>query len=250
MTGVERLKFVIAYDGRPFEGWQSQLRGNTVQDHIERALKTISGTRIALHGSGRTDTGVHALGQIAHADVPAQRLSSEKWTAALNGHLPPEIRILRTSRATADFHARFGARGKIYRYRIWNAAVLHPLERGRAWHVPAPLDLNTLAECARLLEGTHNFAGFAANRRDATASSAVRTVRTVAVRRRGALITLRFEANGFLYKMVRLLTGTIVRCAEGKMDPRKITELLAQKGDRKTSFAAPAEGLDLVRGLY
>jgi tRNA pseudouridine38-40 synthase len=248
---MERVKLWIAYDGAPFEGWQSQARGNTVQDHIERAFKPICGTRIAVHGSGRTDTGVHALSQVAHVDVPARRLPPEKWTSALNAHLPPEIRILRTSRANPKFHARFQARGKIYLYRIWNAAVLPPFERGRAWHLPTPLDLATLRTCAEMIEGRHDFAGFAANRRGGTASvSSVRTVRRISLQRRGALITLRFEADGFLYKMVRLLTGTIVRCAQGRMDPQIIRELLARNGQRKTSFAAPAEGLYLARVLY
>jgi tRNA pseudouridine38-40 synthase len=250
VTTVQRLKFLIAYDGRPFEGWQSQARGNTVQDHIERALQKICGARVIVHGSGRTDTGVHALGQVAHADIPAGRLSTEKWTAALNGHLPGEIRVLRTTRAPSSFHARFQARGKIYVYRIWNAAVFHPLERGRAWHLPGPLDLDTLRACARMLEGTHDFGGFAANRRGATASSSVRTVRRIKVRRRGALLTLHFEADGFLYKMVRLMTGTIVRCAQGKMESHVIKELLAGKGARKTSFAAPPDGLYLARVFY
>ena len=248
---MERLKLWIAYDGAPFEGWQSQARGNTVQDHLERAFQPICGTRIVVHGSGRTDTGVHALGQVAHVDVPARRLPPEKWTSALNAHLPPEIRILRTRRASAQFHARFQTRGKIYLYRIWNAAVLPPFERGRAWHLPMVLDLQTLRTCAQMLVGTHDFAGFAANRRGRSASaSSVRTVRRIALQRRGALITLRFEADGFLYKMVRLLTGTIVRCAQGRMDSQIIRELLARKGERKTSFAAPAEGLYLARVLY
>jgi len=250
-VGTERLKLFIAYAGAPFEGWQSQARGNTVQDHIERAFKIICGIRIGLHGSGRTDTGVHALGQVAHADVPAQRLPPDKWTSALNAHLPPEIRVLRTTRTKANFHARFQARGKIYVYRIWNAAVLHPLERGRAWHLPAPLHLETLQACARLLEGKHDFAGFAARRANKTeAASSVRTIRQILLRRRGSLITLHFEADGFLYKMVRLLTGTMVRCAQGKMDPNVIRDLLAQKEKRKTSFAAPAAGLYLMRVLY
>jgi tRNA pseudouridine38-40 synthase len=175
----------------------------------------------------------------------------------LNAHLPGEIRILRISRASPNFHARFQARGKIYLYRIWNGPVLPPVERGRAWHLPAPLDLQTLRRCAQMLEGTHDFAGFAANRRErqtrrssSPPSSSVRTVRCIGLQRRGALLTLRFAADGFLYKMVRLMTGTLVRCAQGRMPPETIRELLTHQGARKTSFAAPPDGLYLVRVLY
>lgn len=244
-----RLKLWIAYDGRPFRGWQSQAGGNTIQDRIEDAFERICGVRIPIHGSGRTDTGVHALGQVAHADVPRRKFPVPKWTGALNGHLPPEIRVLRVQAASAGFHARFQARGKVYAYRIWNAPVLHPLEFGRAWHVHTPLDLDIFKECARLLEGVHDFAGFAA-RRGAGQLDSVRNLRRIDVRRRGPLIVLRFEADGFLYKMVRLLTGTMVRCAQGRAACEWIRQLLEARGRRKTSFAAPAAGLYLMRVLY
>lgn len=248
---ILRLRLLIAYDGRPFRGWQSQATKDAVQDHLEAAFANTIGEKISVQGSGRTDAGVHALAQVAHADVPAERLEVAAWQGALNNFLPPEIRVLRVRRAAADFHARFSAVGKIYTYRIWNSSYLHPLEIGRAWHMPSALDLEVLQAGLKLFEGKHDFAGFAANRAPGfAAEDTVRTVREITLTRRGELLTLRFEGEGFLYKMVRLLTGTAVRCAQGRAELTFIRELLADKGARKTSFAAPAEGLYLTRVLY
>ena len=244
-----RLRLRLAYDGRPFRGWQSQAGGDAVQDRVEQAFMRVGGQRIVVHGSGRTDAGVHALGQVAHADVPRGFLPPVKWHAALNANLPPEIRVLRCTRAAADFHARFQARGKTYLYRIHAAPIFPPLEIGRAWHVPGPLDLAVLRACAQQLTGKHDFAGFAANRGHAPAST-VRTLRELHRTARGPRVTLRFTGDGFLYKMVRLLTGTLIRCAQGRMEPSFLDTLLTSGGHPKTHFQAPAEGLYLTRVLY
>jgi tRNA pseudouridine38-40 synthase len=246
-----RLRLLIAYDGRPFRGWQSQATRDAVQDHLEAAFARTIGEKVSVQGSGRTDAGVHALAQVAHADVPAARLPIPAWPGALNNFLPPEIRVLRVTRAPANFHARFDARGKIYTYRIWNAPYLHPLEIGRVWHMPSPVDLDILRAGIAALEGKHDFAGFAANRAPGyAAEDTVRTIHRITLTRRGELLTFRFEGDGFLYKMIRLLTGTLVRCAQRRAELAFIHELLASKGARKTSFAAPAEGLYLTRVLY
>jgi tRNA pseudouridine38-40 synthase len=249
---VERLKLLVAYDGRPFTGWQSQARRNGVQDHLESALAKITGTDIRVHGSGRTDAGVHALGQVAHIDVSANQYAPATWLAALNANLPAEIRILRVQAVPGGregFHARYSASGKRYDYRIWNETWLHPMEIGRVWHVPNPVDLALLREGAELLIGRHDFAGFAANRGKEVPDT-VRTITELKVARRGPLITLHVTGTGFLYKMVRLLTGTLVRVGQGKVPVECITELLASKGRKKTQFAAPAEGLYLARVFY
>ncbi len=248
-TRTTRLRLLLAYDGRPFRGWQSQAGGDAVQDRLEQAFMRVGGQRIVVHGSGRTDAGVHALGQVAHADVPHGFLPPVKWHAALNANLPPEIRVLRCTRAAADFHARFQARGKTYLYRIHAAPIFPPLEIGRAWHVPGPLDLTVLRACAQKLTGKHDFAGFAANRGHAPTST-VRTLREIHLTARGPLLTLRFTGDGFLYKMVRLLTGTLIRCAQGRMEPSFLDTLLTSGGHPKTHFQAPAEGLCLARVLY
>ena len=250
-AAILRLRLLIAYDGRPFRGWQSQATKDAVQDHLEAAFANTIGEKVSVQGSGRTDAGVHALAQVAHADVPADRLTVEAWRGALNNFLPNEIRVLRVTRAAPEFHARFDARGKIYTYRIWNETYLHPMEIGRAWHMPSPLDMDTLRAGADLYLGRHDFAGFAANRSPGfAAEDTVRTIHQIHITHRGALLTLRFEGDGFLYKMIRLLTGTLVRCAQGREKLDFIRDILTAKSGRKTSFAAPAEGLYLTRVIY
>ncbi len=247
-----RLKLLIAYDGRPYCGWQRQTNGESVQACVERALARIAGAPVVVHGAGRTDAGVHATGQVAHADVPASRLSAGQWQAALNANLPAEIRILRAARGPADFHARFSAKGKLYVYRLWNDSFLHPLEIERAWHVPRRLDMDRMREAAGALEGTHDFSGFSAAPTGGAApqSDRVRTVFSIRLRRRGRLVALHFHGSGFLYKMVRMLAGSIVRCGEGRGDSEWIASVLTSGGERKTQFAAPAAGLYLAKVFY
>src|SRR5712691_4532271 len=213
---MRRLKLIVAYDGSPFAGWQSQTHQNTVQDHIERAFRTLTGERVRVHGAGRTDAGVHAIGQCAHVDLAEVKLSLARWPKALNAHLPPTIRVLRCAFVAKTFHARLSAKGKIYRYRIWSAPVLPPLEYGRAWHVASPLDFEGLKAAASQFVGTHNFAAFTANR-GTHEKNTVRTINSVRVRRRGPCLTIEFAGEGFLYKMARLMVGSIVQCAAGKI---------------------------------
>lgn len=247
---VRRLRMTIVYDGSAFRGWQSQAHGNTIQDHIESAFaKLCGGERIVVHGSGRTDAGVHALGQVAHADVPAaDRHTPDRWRGALNAHLPDAIRVQSVRVVPASFHARFSVRGKVYRYRIWNDPVLDPFEKGRVWHLPDALDSDALQKASHLFIGRHDFAAFAANRRTPVEDT-IRTIRRIVLRRRGSLWTLDFEGDGFLYKMVRLLTGTMVRCAQGRLTMERITNFL-EGNHGKPHFVAPAEGLYLMRVMY
>ena len=245
----DRLKLIVAYDGAGFGGWQSQSHQNTVQDQLERAFKRVTGKRVRVHGAGRTDAGVHALAQCAHVDLPNRRLSPTDWPNALNAFLPPTIRILRSRYVSPTFHARFSAKGKIYQYRIWAAAVLPPLEFKRAWHVSTPLDFNLLEEAATLFVGRHDFAAFAANRGQLEKST-IRTIHSIHVRHRGSLITIEFNGDGFLYKMARLITGALVRCALAKTDLSKIKAELESGRPIGSRVAAPAEGLFLIRVIY
>jgi tRNA pseudouridine38-40 synthase len=242
-----KVKLLIAYDGTPFDGWQSQAGGGAVQDVIEGALKKISGARVVLHGSGRTDAGVHALGQCAHIEVEGS-LSPADWQRALNANLPPTVRILQARRVADDFHARFDAKGKIYRYLIRNAAVLPPHEVDRVWNVPHVLDLEMLREAAKIFEGRHDFAAFSANR-GATVRDTHRAVREVSVSQKGTLLTLTFEGEGFLYKMVRMMAGAIVRAAQGREEVEGLRQRLAHAGPR-WNHVAPAGGLYLVKVFY
>ncbi len=246
---MQRLKMIVAYDGASFSGWQSQANGNTIQDHLERAFAGVSGMDVRVHGSGRTDAGVHALAQTAHADVPQSRLTPERWLSALNASLPPQIRVLVCRRVARTFHARFSAKGKVYRYRIWNAAVLPPFERDRAWHISSELDVRVIERTARVFVGRHDFAGFAANR-GAPPRETVRTIRSAKVCCVGDCITIEFEGDGFLYKMVRLMAGAQIRCALGKDSAVQIATNLASPKKNHARLVAPAQGLYLVRVRY
>ena len=159
-----RLKLIVSYDGAEFAGWQSQASRNTIQDRLEKAFHRIVSKPVRVHGAGRTDAGVHALAQCAHVDLPERRYEPERWVSALNGLLPPAIRILRCRFVSQEFHARFSAKGKTYRYRVWNAAVLPPFESGRAWHIVNTLDFESIVRAAKGFCGEHDFASFSANR--------------------------------------------------------------------------------------
>lgn len=246
----DRIRLTLAYDGAAFSGWQSQSGGAGVQDAVERAITRVTKQSTRIHGAGRTDAGVHALAQVAHFDAPSTlHLAPKEWMRALNANLPNEVRVLRVAQAPADFHARFSARGKIYRYEIHRAAVLPPLHFRRAWHVPQPLDLARLREAARLFEGRHDFGAFAANR-GAPVADTVRSIRSVRVSASGSSITLTFEGDGFLYKMVRMLVGAMVRVALERESAGRIHTLLENPKSAKWTHVAPADGLYLVRVLY
>ena len=246
---LHRLKLTLSYDGKPFQGWQSQKNRSAVQDHLEAAFRRLSGERVAVHGAGRTDAGVHAVRQCAHVDVERGKLTPDAWLRALNGFLPSEIRVLAVRPVPTTFHARFSAKGKVYRYRIWNAPVLPPLELGRAWHRPRPLDLDKMRRAAVKFKGRHDFASFGANRGEPV-DDTVRTIRSVRVASKSGLLTLTFEGNGFLYKMVRLMTGTLVRCGEGSATATDVARLLRSKGKERAVHSAPAKGLFLVKVIY
>jgi tRNA pseudouridine38-40 synthase len=244
-----RLKLVVSYDGASFAGWQSQSHRNTIQDHLERAFEHVAGRPVRVHGAGRTDAGVHALAQCAHVDLATKILPPARWMEALNALLPPAIRVMRCQYVSNDFHARLLAKGKIYRYRIWSAPALPPFEYGRAWHVPHALDLKLLKLAAKHFVGTHDFAGFAASC-GRPEKSTIRTIYSVRVRQKGPWVTIEFDGDGFLYKMVRLIVGSLVKCSLGKMRIEDVTARLHSGQVGSARFAAPAEGLFLVRVRY
>ena len=245
----QRLKLIVAYDGAAFAGWQSQRHRNTVQDRLEQAFQKIGEAPFRIHGAGRTDAGVHALAQCAHVDLPNRRLSTEHWRKALNAVLPTTVRISRCHYVSQNFHARFSATGKLYRYRIWAAPILPPLECGRAWHIPSPLDVDLLKAGGERFLGKHDFAGFAASR-GKKQEDTVRTIRSVRVRKTGPQITIETVGDGFLYKMVRLMVGAMVEVGRKKIEPKEISVRLGSSRVDSARFVAPAEGLYLVKIWY
>lgn len=243
-----RLRLLIAYHGASHEGWQSQRGGRTVQDRLENAFFELCGLRVAVHGAGRTDAGVHANGQCAHADVPDNQIASARWAHALNARLDPSIRILATSEVADDFHARFQASGKHYRYRIWNAPALPPLLRDRAWHFPGPLNRAALREAARMFEGVHDFAAFSA-RRSGSERHTQRLIDSITIHTANDEIVMDFRAPGFLYKMVRIVTAAIVRYAAGRCTLDDLRGRL-DRGSPTFCHTAPAQGLCLEEVFY
>lgn len=250
-----RLKLVIAYDGRPYNGWQSQACGNTVQDFILRALEEVAKRPVKLQGSGRTDTGVHALGQIAHFDAPPElSMNACNWVPALNCKLPATIRIMACEEVPADFHSRFSATGKIYRYDLCTEPVLPPLKAGLAWHLPRLLDAAVLEQALGLFRGRHDFHGFAAYRgNEQPDMDWFRTIHRADLETLADGYRITFVGDGFLYKMVRLLTGAAVHAAQGRIRMDDLAALLDQAPGLplgKSPNCAPADGLYLQQVLY
>jgi tRNA pseudouridine38-40 synthase len=248
---MPRFKLVVAYDGTRYAGWQVQQTGTGVQEKVESALARLFPGRPRLHSSSRTDTGVHALGMVAHFEVPAAqcRMTPRKLALAVNAHLPDDIRILSAVRAAPAFHARFSAVGKQYRYFVWNHFAMNPLLRHSAWHVTRALDVKAMRAAAPLFVGRHDFQSFAANP-GYRKKSTERTVRRCDLKRNGPLLTFLIEGDGFLYKMCRGLVGTLVQVGLGKFTAADIKTMLAKRDRRVAGMTAPAHGLVLWKVFY
>lgn len=241
------IRLTLEYDGTAYGGWQRQDNAMTVQQRVEEALEALTGKRHTVAGAGRTDAGVHALGQVCHFHTDAP-VPPERFAMALNTHLPPDIRAIESRRAAEDFHARRDARGKRYRYTIFSRPSAPALERGRAWHVAAPLDAPAMARAAAMLVGTHDFRGFM----DAGSPvrSTVRTLLRAEVTQCAPFVYLDFEGTGFLYHMARVMAGTLAEIGQGKRPERSVSDILAARDRQLAGVTAPARGLCLVRVLY
>lgn len=250
-----RLKLTIAYDGRPYSGWQSQAGGNTVQDFVQTAMSEVAKQPLRLHGSGRTDTGVHALAQIAHFDAPdGSSMNPFNWVPALNCKLPATIRIMACEEVESDFHSRFSAIGKVYHYDLCTDPVLPPLKAGVAWHLPRLLDADALRESLAAFLGRHDFHGFAAYRgNELPDMDWYRTIHRADVTELSDGYRVTWAGDGFLYKMVRLMTGAAVHAAQGRMRLDDLAAMLDQPPGLphgKSPLCAPADGLFLQEVLY
>ncbi|MFA6916152.1 MAG: tRNA pseudouridine(38-40) synthase TruA [Parachlamydiales bacterium] len=243
-------KMVLAYDGTPFGGWQIQPQITSIQQLVNEALTTILRQPAYVVGSGRTDAGVHALAQTAHFHT-SKPIPLFKVLGSLNGLLPPQIRIKEIVPVSNDFHARYSATKKIYRYHLTLNPLANPFTRLYSWHISAPLDLAALHQAIPYFVGTHDFCSFA-NIRD---SSKPETDTTRTIYRLDAITTsdglaLEFEGNGFLYKMVRNITGCLIEVGKKKRSADDIPALLSARNRTATGSAAPAHGLFLVDVLY
>ncbi len=246
---ARRYRMTVSYDGSGYAGWQVQPDQRTIQEALERAVERLTGEWTRVCGSGRTDRGVHAVGQVAHFDLQAPRMSLRRFQKGLNGVLRPDIRVLRLSYAPFDFDARRSARGKEYRYFICNAPLLPPFERLYRAHEKRPLDIRAMRATARRLVGTHDFAAFSANpKRDIDGT--VRTLRSLTIRAEGPEVCIIARGDGFLYKMVRSLAGFLMRVGVGEVSPEDATPILDSKRRTAAVPTASPAGLFLWKVTY
>ncbi len=241
-------KLILQYDGSRYDGWQRQ--GNTartIQGKLEGVLSRLAGEPVEVHGAGRTDAGVHALGQVASVKLPGAMPAAEVMACA-NRYLPEDIAVVDACEADERFHARLAARGKVYRYRLRLGPVPDVFRRKYQFRLEEPLDLEAMERAAALLTGTHDYRSFCADRR--YKKSTVRTVHAIEFHRDGPDLAVTFRGTGFLYHMVRILMGTLLEVGRGERDAESMTAVLAAKDRSAAGATAPAQGLTLVEVLY
>lgn len=250
---MRNLRLVIAYDGTDFHGWQRQPKLPTVQGLLEKKIRETIGQRVALHGSGRTDAGVHASGQVANFETEC-RVPCSNLRNALNHALPPGVRVRRVDEAPQDFHARYSARAKTYRYRIYQGKVCPPFLWRFAYQVAAPLKVASMSRAAAAIIGKHDFTSFAASGGvdDAADRSKVREIFSSSIfwKPRLRLLTFEVRGSGFLHHMVRNLAGTLIEIGSGKRAVEDMGRILEARDRRMAGPTAPANGLCLVRVEY
>jgi len=245
---AQRYKITIEYDGTDFVGWQAQKNGPSVQDALEGAIFAFSGEKLRLIAAGRTDAGVHALGQVAHFDLE-KKLAPYKVMAAINAHLKgARVAVLKAEAVAGDFNARFSATKRHYLYRILNRKGPPVLDRGMVWYVPQPLDAGKMHEAAKRLVGEYDFTTFRSIR--CQSKSPVKTLDQLDVGREGDEVLIQASARSFLHHQVRSLVGTLKLVGEGKWSADDVTKSLEARDRTRLGFHAPAEGLYLTRVDY
>jgi len=246
LVSMERIKFLLEYDGSEFSGWQVQPEARTVQGVLQEALTRMMGTRTGIVGSGRTDAGVHALGQVAHADV-SKNIPPWNIMMGLNSSMPGDVRVIECSPASRDFHAQRSASGKLYRYTILNRPAPTAVDRYRVWHIRQSLDLEAMRSAALLLVGQNDFAAFKSSGDNIPT---VRKLRTLQIDREKDRLLLYYEADGFLKHMVRNITGALVEVGLGKMTGEDVKNLLLSRSRDNAPRKAAPQGLTLMKVYY
>jgi tRNA pseudouridine38-40 synthase len=245
---MRNIKLLIEYDGTNYQGWQVQPRGPTIQGTLEEKLRLLTGEPIRLIGSGRTDSGVHALGQVAHFKTQSQ-MDVRSIQRALNSLLPHDVVIQKIEEVQEGFHARRHSKSKIYEYRILNRSLRSPFHHGYVWHIPQRLDFKEMGKATRWLIGEHDFSSFRSVG-SPTRTAVRRVIRAEWKRGREGLMRFEIEANGFLKQMVRALVGTLVEVGKGKISTVEFQKILDSKDRRKGGPTAPAQGLFLKEVKY
>lgn len=248
---MKRVRLTVAYDGTNYHGWQLQNNGITIEEELNRALSQLTGEEIRVIGASRTDSGVHALGNIAVFDTESL-MPAEKISYALNQRLPEDIRIQKSEEVAADWHPRRCESRKTYEYRIYRAEFPMPTKRFYSYFTYRPLDVAKMRAAARCLEGEHDFKSFCQTgsyvlQNPDQAESTVRTLFSLQVEEQGADLVLRVCGNGFLYNMVRIIAGTLIEVGQGKREPETMAEVLAACDRRAAGPTAPAHGLTLIK---
>ena len=241
---MKRVRLTVAYDGTNYHGWQLQENGITIEEELNRALSQLFREEIRVIGASRTDSGVHALGNIAIFDTES-RMPAEKISYALNQRLPEDIRIQKSEEVASDWHPRHCESRKTYEYRIYRAEFPMPVKRLYSYFTYRPLDVERMREAACYLEGEHDFKSFC--QMGAQVESTVRTIFSLQVEEQGADLVIRVCGNGFLYNMVRILAGTLMEVGQGKREPQSMREVLAACDRSAAGPTAPAHGLTLMK---
>lgn len=247
---MKNFKMIIQYEGTRYQGWQRQdSTGNTIQGKFEAILAKMTGLdAVQVDGSGRTDAGVHALGQVANFKINTE-LSAEEVMDYINQYLPEDIGVISVREVPERFHSRLNAKGKTYRYRIWNSKLPCVFERRYVYELPQRLDLDEMNAAAGYFVGTHDFKAFTSNKK--SKKSTVRTIDEIRIEKIGNEVVITYSGDGFLYHMVRILTGTLIEVGLGQRTPESMAELLQTNAARDLSGAlAPAKGLCLVEVRY
>lgn len=245
---ARRIKLTVAYDGTNYCGWQLQPNGVTIEETLNTALSRLTGSEVRVVGASRTDSGVHALGNVAVFDTSFP-IPPEKIAPALNQRLPRDVVVTASREVPLSWHPRYQDNIlKTYEYHIYNAPLPHPMKRLYSLFVSFPLDVEKMREGASFLVGEHDFAGFC-NIRKSTENT-VRTIRSLQIERFGEELTLKVEGNGFLYHMVRIIAGTLIRVGRGFYPPEYVREILEAKVRQRAGATAPARGLVLVKIQY
>jgi tRNA pseudouridine38-40 synthase len=244
---LRNLKLVVEYDGTHLAGWQRQDGQETVQGWLEKAFHSMTKQEVVIRGAGRTDAGVHAEAQVANVEL-ASRIPAIGFLRGLNTFLPREIAVLEVADVPSSFNARFSARGKIYRYQVWNHPVRSPRFARYAWHVYDALDIHAMREAAAVLVGEHDFRAFRSA--DCDRKNTVRIIRRLDVRREGAMVSFEVEGTAFLRNMVRILAGTLVAVGRGKMVAADVAAALASGDRTQAGITAPPWGLTLAKVIY
>ena len=244
---MRNIVITIAYDGTDFCGWQVQPNGNSIAAEIIKAIERITQETVKLYGSGRTDAGVHAYAQVANFYTEAS-LTLEKWIGALNAYLPETIAVIAAREEDMNFNARFSAKGKIYKYRIYNSRYPSPFMVNRAWRITYSLDMELKKQAAEILCGEHDFKAFMAA--GSSVTDTVRTIYELDITKQDDLIEVQVKGNGFLYNMVRIIVGTLVHVGSGKITCEDLRSVLESQDRTKGAVTAPAYGLYLKEVFY